>query len=192
MIKVSRLVRSLVLVSAALSLTQAQAAPPGEKAQDTGTTMGDAVTQPLADVNLKRRTVPPELAAILANPYALNGVRTCRQIIAEVRKMDAALGDDVDRIEVDPLTRKRRDGAAAVTRGVISSLIPFRSLIREVSGARAAEQDYREAIFAGVIRRGFLKGYGQARRCRAPGRPMNALESAGTAAQEALRNDDEK
>ncbi len=192
MTKTRPLLRACMGVSAALSLTPVQAAPPGEKAQDTGTTMGDAVTQPLADVNLKRRTVPPELAAILASPYALDGVRTCRQIIAEVRKMDAALGDDVDRIEVDPLTRKRRDGAAAVTRGVISSLIPFRSLIREVSGARAAEQDYREAIFAGVIRRGFLKGYGQARRCRAPGRPLNALESAGTAAQEALANDDDK
>jgi hypothetical protein len=169
-----------------------QAAPPGEKPQEAGAAMGDAVTQPLSDINLKRRAVPPELTAILANPYALDGVRTCRQIIAEVRKMDSALGDDVDRIEVDPLTRKRREGAAGVTRGVVSSLIPFRSLIREVSGARAAEQDYREAIFAGVIRRGFLKGYGQARRCRAPGRPLNALESAGTAAQEALANDDEK
>jgi hypothetical protein len=174
------------------ALSSAAAAPPGEKPQDAGAAMGDAVTQPLADINLKRRTVPAELSAILGNPYALDGVRTCRQIISEVQKLNAVLGDDVDRIEVDPNSRKRREGAAGVTRGVISSLIPFRSLIREVSGARASEEDYREAIFAGVIRRGFLKGYGQARRCRAPGRPLNALESASTAAQEALANDDNK
>jgi hypothetical protein len=182
----------LLLVAAYVGIASAHAAPPGEKPQEAGAAMGDAVTQPLADINLKRKAVPAELAAIQANPYALGGIRTCRQIISEVEKLNAVLGDDVDKIEVDPVTRKRREGAAGVTKGVISGLIPFRSLIREVSGARSSEDQYREAIFAGVIRRGFLKGYGQARRCRAPGRPMNALESASTAAQEALTNDDEK
>jgi hypothetical protein len=192
MFKSSQPGKAAIIILSVLACQAAQAAPPGEKPQEAGAAMGDAVTQPLADINLKRRTVPAELTAILANPYALEGIRTCRQVIAEVQKLNTVLGDDVDRIEVDPVTRKRREGAAGVTRGVISSLIPFRSLIREVSGARASEQDYREAIFAGVIRRGFLKGYGQARRCRAPGRPLNALESASTAAQEALANDDEK
>lgn len=192
MIEVQHLRLSLILVATCFGIASAHAAPPGEKPQETGAAMGDAVTQPLADINLKRRAVPPELSAILANPYALDGIRTCRQIIAGVQKLNAVLGDDVDRIEVDPKTRKRREGAVGVTRGVISGLIPFRSLIREVSGARSAEEDFREAIFAGVIRRGFLKGYGQARRCRAPGRPLNALESASTAAQETLANDDEK
>jgi hypothetical protein len=192
MIEPRHLKQVILLAAACVSFASAHAAPPGEKPQEAGAAMGDAVTQPLADINLKRKTVPAELAAIQANPYALGGIRTCRQIIAEVEKLNAVLGDDVDKIEVDPVTRKRREGAAGVTKGVISGLIPFRSLIREVSGARSSEDQYREAIYAGVIRRGFLKGYGQARRCRAPGRPMNALESASTAAQEALANDDEK
>lgn len=191
MIQVQRLKR-LILVAICFGMASAQAAPPGEKPQENGTAMGDAVTQPLADINLKRKAIPPELAAIQGNPYALDGIRTCRQIIAEVQTLNTVLGDDVDKIEVDPVTRKRREGAAGVTRGVVSSFIPFRSLLREVSGARSSEDAYREAIFAGVIRRGFLKGYGQARRCRAPGRPLNALESASNAAQEALANDDEK
>ena len=189
----TRHIQQIILIAlSGLGLTSVHAAPPGEKPKDTGAAMGDAVTQPLADVNLKRKAVPAELTVILADPYALGGIRTCRQIIAEVVKLNAVLGDDVDRIEVDPKTRKRREGAAGVTRGVISGLIPFRALIREVSGARSAEEEYREAIFAGVIRRGFLKGYGQARRCRAPGRPMNALESAGAAAGEVLKDEKDK
>ncbi len=175
------------LLTAPLPLS---AAPPGERPQTTGEAMGDAVTQPLADINLRRRGIPPELAAIRDNPYALDGIRNCRQIIAAIQSLDAVLGDDVDRIEVDPRSRERREAAAGITGGLISGLIPFRALIREVSGARASQADYREAVYAGVIRRSFLKGVGQARRCRAPGRPMNRLESAREAAQQALEPDD--
>ncbi len=178
--------RLVLLGSLAVLTNAAAAAPPGERPQTTGEAMGDAVTQPLADVNLKRRGIPPVLAAIRGNPYALDGIRSCRQIIAAVAELDAVLGDDVDRIEIDPRSRERREVAAGLTGGMISGLIPFRALIREVSGARAAQDDYREAVYAGVIRRGFLKGFGQARRCRAPGRPMNRLESAREAAQQAL------
>lgn len=167
----------------------AAAQQPGERAQSTEAMMGDAVTQPLADINLKRKGIPAELLAVREKPYDLAGVRTCRQIIAEVAKLDGVLGDDVDRIETDTVARKRREGAAGVTRGLISSLIPFRALIREVSGARSSEQDYREAVYAGVVRRSFLKGLGEARRCRAPGRPMRALESAQQAASELLSSD---
>jgi hypothetical protein len=165
-------------------------AAPGDPPRSTGEAMGDAVTQPLADVNLKRRGIPPLLTAIRANPYSLDGIRTCRDIIAAISALDSVLGDDVDRIEADPQARERRETAAGLTGGLIAGLIPFRALIREVSGARSAQDDYREAVYAGVIRRGFLKGYGQARRCRAGGRPLRPLESAGEAARQTLGRGD--
>jgi hypothetical protein len=163
------------------------AAPPGEKQRTEGELATDTVTQPLADINIKKKGVPVELTEIRNHPYALNGIRTCNQIIAEVVKLDAVLGDDFDQIEVNPVVRKRRETAAGVAGGIIAGLIPFRALIREVSGARSSDEDYREAVYAGVVRRSFLKGLGQARRCKAPGRPLTQMESASDAASEALQ-----
>jgi hypothetical protein len=178
-----------ILLPLLLCATPLSAAPPGEKEKSGNDAMGDAVSSPLADLNVKKNEIPPLLLEIRDEPYRVAGIRTCNAIIAEVQKLDAVLGADIDRQEIDSKGRKRNETAAAVTKGVISSLIPFRFLIREVTGARSAEQEYREAIYAGVIRRSFLKGYGQARRCRAPGRPMNALESAGAAAGEVLKDE---
>ena len=164
----------------------------GEKERPAGEMMGDAVTQPLSDANLKRREVPPALLAIRDNPYALDGIRTCRQLIAEVVKLDAVLGPDLDQIDIAPGARKRREGAANVAGGLISSLIPFRFLIREISGANRSDQEFRANIYAGVVRRGFLKGVGQQRRCRAPGRPFTRFESAQEAAATILEDKDDK
>lgn len=133
--------------------------------------VGDVVTQPIADVNLKRKDVPPELTAIMANPYDLTGLRKCRHIIAAVRELDGVLGPDFDEAVEDSKAAKRRQSALSVAGGAISSLIPFRFLIREISGANKADEEYRAAIYAGVVRRGFLKGYGKARRCVPPGSP---------------------
>lgn len=163
-----------------------------EREQSSGQMMGDAVTQPLEDINIKKKGVPPELLAIRDNPYDLKGIRTCRQIIAEVAKLDAVMGDDFDRIEIRDRARKRKEGASSVTRGLIASLIPFRALIREASGARVAEADYRESIYAGVVRRSYLKGLGTARRCKPPGRPLTAMESAQIAADDILKDDNAK
>ncbi len=182
-------VSGIIPALALLLGTPATAQERKDRNKDTGEMMGDAVTQPLADINLKRKGVPAELQAIRDKPYDMEGIRTCRHIIAEVTKLDAVLGDDFDKIEVTTRERKRKEGAAGVTRGIISGLIPFRALIREVSGARASDQDYREAVYAGVVRRSYLKGLGTARRCRAPGRPMTAMESAQQAATEILAED---
>ena len=182
--------RIVAILAALLSATPLTAQERVDRDKGAGDMLGDAVTQPLADINLKRRGVPPELLAVRDRPYDLTGIRTCRQIIAEVTKLDGVLGDDFDRIEVNTRDRKRKEGAAGVTRGLISGLIPFRALIREVSGARSSEQDYREAIYAGVVRRSYLKGLGTARRCKAPGRPMTAMEGAQRAASEILADPD--
>ncbi len=176
---------AILLMVAAPSV---QAATPGEKTMPTGEKVGETITQPLADVNLKRREIPPELLAIRDDPYSLDGVRACKQLIAEVEKLDSVLGADFDQIAFENKGAKRRDTALSLAGGVMTSFIPFRGLIREVSGANKADADYRAAIYAGAVRRGFLKGFGQHRRCKAPGRPLNAREQTGQAdalAQEA-------
>ncbi len=184
--------RTILLAIGIMTAPVALAQDRIEPDKKAGDMMGDAVTQPLSDLNLKKKGVPAALVEIKDAPYDLNGIRTCRQIIAEVTKLDEALGDDFDKIEVNTRDKKRKSGASEVTRGLISSLIPCRALIREVSGARASDKDYREAIYSGVVRRAYLKGLGTARRCRAPGRPLTALEIAQQAADEVLQDDEKQ
>lgn len=155
-------------------------------------TVEDVITKPLADVNLKKREMPPELLAIRDHPYASEGLTTCTAIMTEIEKLNGALGPDFDEVEVDEETRKRKQDVANAAGGLVSSLIPFRSLIREISGAGRADRDYREALYAGVVRRGYLKGLGQARNCPAPARPLHPLEGAAQAAVQAVRGTDDK
>jgi hypothetical protein len=163
--------RTLFLIAAFFSAMPAASAAPGEQDQPTEKKMEAVVTTPLSDINLQKRDVPPQLSWIIDDPYSLAGMHGCRDIIAAVTELNAVLGPDFDEIIIQDRGKKRRDTAVTIAGGLVSSLIPFRFLVREVSGANKAEQDYRAAIYAGVVRRGFLKGYGQQRRCKAPGSP---------------------
>ncbi len=51
----------------------------------------------------------------------------------------------------------------------MNSLIPFRGLVREVSGAGPAERRLNAAIDAGIARRGFLRGLQRAEGWRRSG-----------------------
>ena len=61
----------------------------------------------------------------------------------------------------------------AVGRSVVNSLIPFRGLVREISGAAPAERRLQAAVTAGIARRGYLRGLAGARSCKiAPVAPV--------------------
>lgn len=168
-------VLGMIVTIGAVSLCEPViAAPPpaGAPPVAPGKQVEEVVTQPIADVNLQKKEIPPKLIETLQNPYSLDGIRRCRDVIAEVEELNAVLGPDFDTPVEETLGTKRRNSAMTVAGSLITGLIPFRSIIREVSGANRADQDYREAIYAGVVRRGFLKGYGKSRNCKAPGSPL--------------------
>jgi len=52
----------------------------------------------------------------------------------------------------------------------VNSFIPFRGILREVSGASEHQRRIRAAIQAGLARRGFLKGVGETHGCKYPAR----------------------
>jgi hypothetical protein len=58
--------------------------------------------------------------------------------------------------------------AEAGGKTVINSLIPFRQLVREISGAAPAQRSLNAAVDAGLARRGFLRGVHLRQRCRTP------------------------
>ncbi len=130
----------------------------------------DVATTPMSDLNLRKGEIPPILLAAQANPYDLDNLGRCSQIAATVGELDAVLGDDIDLPQVD----ERHISSGRVAQWVVGSFIPFRGLIREVSGANAQERKVQAAIEAGIARRSFLKGLGQAKGCRYPARAATA------------------
>lgn len=142
----------------------------------------DVATTPLTDLNLSKDEIPQLLLDAVENPYASEGLDDCASIGTAIGQFDTLLGPDFD-----IGTEKRgRISAGRIAQSAIGSLIPFRSIIREISGAADHQRDFQEAILAGAVRRGFLKGLGQQMDCPYPARPAFVrLESSkeGTTAE---------
>lgn len=140
--------------------------PNDQRAPNAGEIARDAAMQPLVDTNIKKREINPLLAEAADNPYSLDGIRRCDDIAFALMRLDDVLGPDVD--DLDPMTvgQKRRKAAGEVTKGLVGGLIPFRGVVREITGAGDAQRRQHAAWEAGLIRRAFLKGYAAARRCK--------------------------
>lgn len=135
---------------------------------------GDVATTPLSDFNIKKDEVPAVLVTAREKPYNLAGMTRCTSIGTEIAQLDAVLGDDID--------IARDDGGSSISVGnvaksLVRSLIPFGGVIREISGASAQERKWEEAIYAGSVRRAFLKGIGQQRGCKYPARSASATDA---------------
>ncbi|HKX88616.1 MAG TPA: hypothetical protein VJM13_05345 [Sphingopyxis sp.] len=114
---------------------------------------------------------PQKLLEVQDDPYSLAGLGKCTAIIREVEELNAVLGPDVN-AKVDKSEAKKREETAGRVAGTVAGgIIPFRGLIGEVTGANAERRRYAVAVYAGTVRRGFLKGVGLERGCKAPARP---------------------
>lgn len=139
-----------------------QGSPQDSTIKDTA----NSVTEPFDG-----KEVPAKLLAVQENPYSLAGLGKCAAIIDEVGELNAVLGPDVDEQVDKDRAKKREETAGRVAGTVAGSVIPFRGLIGEVTGANAERRRYALAVYAGTVRRGFLKGVGLERGCKAPARP---------------------
>ena len=141
----------------------------------------DVVATPVSDLGLRNGKIPPVLEAAVADPYDMAGIRTCAQITTRVSELDAILGPDRD----IPQERAEKLSAGRVAQAAVGSFIPFRGIIREVSGANSHQRKVDDAVEAGTARRSFLKGYGQARGCAYPAREVTPAALAALEAQAA-------
>jgi hypothetical protein len=126
--------------------------------------VANAATQPVRDLNLAGEQPGDYLAAIVKDPYG-NPPEQCSGLDGEIDRLNLILGADVD------APRKADDdmlGALtiAAVRNVTS--LPFRGVIREVTGAAPRERAMRQALLAGAVRRGYLKGRRMALNCPPP------------------------
>lgn len=138
--------------------------------QSMGDHVGNAMTQPLRDVNLKKNKIAAKLEQIRYHPYDLTNMRGCASLDYELAQLEQVLGPDVNEVILIGEEEKRERGISQVAGGIIGGLIPFRGVIREISGANAAERDYLNAFASGNARRSFLKGIAVSKGCRPPPR----------------------
>ena len=125
------------------------------------------VMTPVDDLNLDGDEIPEVLREAQMDAYASEKLIDCNSIGRELARLDAVLGKDFD-LEQD---KRRRVTAGRVGKTVVASFIPFRGLLREVTGAAGEARELEDAIMAGGTRRGYLKGLGEARGCAYPARP---------------------
>ncbi len=150
------------LFSGGISLAQGTPREPGS----TRERAEQIATEPARDVGLQRVPIPPVLEAARADPYTLTGTRNCAGIGRELRDLDGVLGPDFDAPPVRVGSRAGRI-AEAGGRAVVNTIIPFRGVVRELSGSAEADRRMQAAVDAGIARRGFLRGLAQMRVCRA-------------------------
>ena len=138
--------------------------------------LDDAAMAPLTDLNLRRTQIPAKLEAIIS-PYEPLPRVTCASLAAEVTELTTILGADSDAPPPPEasINQKAGDGAADLALGGVASaatdFIPFRSIVREATGASAHERRLRAAYERGVTRRAYLKGVGAQMGCAPPAAP---------------------
>ncbi len=154
----------LLLAGCAVFRGDRPAQPSDNKAQATAEKAAEIATQPVRDVGIAKPEIPPALVRAVHNPYDLTGLQNCRQLAAAITELSEALGPDYLLSGED---KENRAGKLAEAGGqtIVNALIPFRGLVREMTGAAAAKRRYDDAVDAGYARRGFLRGVHSTRRC---------------------------
>lgn len=191
-----------VLLSAAITASlvamPAAARQQGKLMNNQDPDVEDVARTPMTDLNVGRDDeIPPVLNAAVAEPYSLSGLGKCSQLSAAITDLDEVLGPDIDL----PQEERDRISGGRVAKWLVTSFIPFRGLIREVSGANDKDREVNAAIQAGLTRRGFLKGVGEARGCKYPASPApphvvqarkEKLEAEGKLADDGKQDESKK
>ena len=128
---------------------------------------------PLRDLNIDPKDIPEPLRVAVESPYETARLKNCKVIIGDIAELDRVLGADYDIAESDG---KDRLSEGRIGESVVGSIIPFRSIVREVTGAASNERALQAAFTAGMVRRAFLKGLGLGRGCKYPARPKPAAK----------------
>lgn len=179
-------------LAGAASARQQDAPPPDERIKSTSEAnkegISGAMTAPLRDVNVVRTKIPRILLEAMDDPYKRPPKSNCDTLIALVRPLDAALGDDIDSVppqeNEDLMDRGRRaagDAALGAMASAAQDMIPMRGWVRKLTGAEKHDRLVQSAIASGAVRRAYLKGLGEARGCNPPATPQHKVVTAPVA-----------
>lgn len=174
MLLASMTIRNLLIVIGPVVLLAGCGA--GSSARDgvdqVGTGLPGALQAPLEDLNLRREEIPEVLVQARTDPYSTRDTANCRQLRAEIARLDEVLGpdgavsDDNDTSRADQASEAAAGATLDAVRGTVTDFIPARSWVRRLTGAHQHSQEVQAAIRAGEQRRGFLKGISNQKGCR--------------------------
>ncbi len=129
------------------------------------------ISQPLHDIGIMKKEIPPALAQI-TDPYATPEGIDCAYINYQITQLDEVLGPDKVRdSNIDDRSIGEKSGqiassaASEAVKSAASSWIPARGLVRKLTGAEKADNSLKKAIELGKIRRGYLRGLANAKKC---------------------------
>jgi hypothetical protein len=141
----------------------------------------DAVKSPFIDLNFTRDEIPAKLQTISGSPYALPSPLQCKVVREELKELDALLGSDMQSLTNDEDVDYAQEGADALQSTAIGfvagkvSIIPFRGMVRRITGAAQHEKEYARAYETGKLRRAYLKGWSSALKCDKVKKPAAIL-----------------
>lgn len=145
-----------------------------------------AAAQPMRDVGLVRPEIPP-LLRNYEYPYSTGTLTSCQAVAYEIGELDAVLGPESfqpgpERNIWDRSGDFAEQETIAAAQDTAEGIIPFRSWVRRITGASAAEREALRAFANGQQRRTFLRGYGASMGCPAmipaPPPPVHVSRSA--------------
>jgi hypothetical protein len=156
-------------------LAQAGEPPPLVKAEPSRVEQAKdeaakVASSPLKDANIVRTKIPPILQQAAQGPYALPAPLTCKSLGDAIAALDEVLEADLDAAET-PGASRFDISPGAMAESFVHGLTPMRSWLRKLSGAEKADAQVQHAIFAGSVRRAYLKGVGLQRGCPVPAAP---------------------
>src|SRR5689334_185110 len=94
--------------------------------------------------------VPPLLKTVAADPYRAPAEPACRSIPAELTALNEVLGPDTDEH-----VKGKSHLVANALGGAVRRMIPYRGVVRFLTGAGQKDKDLTAAVMAGFARRGF-------------------------------------
>lgn len=128
-----------------------------------------AATTPIRDLNIGVPAIPRQLK-LLQNPYGTDRSRSCGDIDEELKDLELSLASNHSNLNGPDFNHDTRAGYAgeaahdAMT-AAATSLVPYRGVIRYVSGATRRNKEGIAADRRGRQRMGFLVGLAAERHC---------------------------
>lgn len=151
----------ICLCSASLLVACATTNDQSFRGEDTRS-VEQVVKTPVNDLGLDDIDIPDYLAT-LDDPYDA-APESCDALKAEVIMLTELLGEDLD-VPEEEAERREQLALNASSSAIGSILIPFRGVVRAISGAAGNERDARLAYQRGLVRRAYLKGMARPMRC---------------------------
>ena len=164
-LRLAGLIAAFALGGAALARTPTSEEPKSD-GDKIGDTMENIATRPLKDLNIIQPKVDADIERIMAAPYALTGIRTCSQLNNAITKLTAVLGPDVDSPATQNSDKTPAEVALSLGESAAGGIIPFAGVIRRLSGAESKQNYAKAAIYAGSVRRAYLKGMARGKGCK--------------------------